>query len=177
MYIPLEEGETVVLKVHKHWWFIVVRAVVVAIILIIPLLAWVVLSHLGWVVVQVPGSVAVALAALWVLTGWVMFWQFWTLYYMDMWIVTDRRLIDIDYKGFFDRNIAMLRLDKVQDLTVEVSGVIGSLLKFGHIIVQTAGTQDEFVMDQVANPEALRDAIARLIDTQAQKPQKVQVVA
>jgi hypothetical protein len=97
------------------------------------------------------------------LVGWVMFWQFWTLYYLDMWIVTDRRLIDIDYKGFFDRDIAMLRLDKVQDLTVQVQGVIGSLLKFGHIVVQTAGTQEEFVIDQISDPEGLRDTISKLV--------------
>ena len=40
------------------------------------------------------------LIALWLLIGWILFWQFWTLYYMDMWVVTNKRLIDIDYIAF-----------------------------------------------------------------------------
>lgn len=162
MYIPLEDGEEILLKVHKHWWFIVVRAVGLGIFWLVPFAAWQVLHDLGIVTFTSP-SVAgyITLAALWALVGWVLFWQFWTLYYMDMWIVTNRRLIDIDYKAFFDRNIAILRLEKIQDMTVEVSGIIGSLLKFGHILVQTAATDTEFIIDQVADPERLRDAISR----------------
>jgi hypothetical protein len=163
MFIPLEEGESVVLKVHKHWWFIAIRVVALIVFLALPFFVWHVLSARGIVVFTHASMAALAsLAALWALIGWVMFWQFWTLYYMDMWIVTDRRLIDIDYKGFFDRDIAMLRLDRVQDLTVQVQGILGSLLGYGKIVVQTAGTQEEFVIEQISNPETLRDAISRL---------------
>ena len=163
MYIPLEDGEKVVLMVHKHWWFIAVRVVGILLILALPLVLWKVLVTAGIVTAYARTMAApIALLALWALIGWVMFWQFWTLYYMDMWIVTDRRLIDIDYKGFFDRDIAMLRLDKVQDLTVHVRGIVGSLLNFGHIVVQTAATDKEFIIDQIARPEELRDAIMRV---------------
>jgi hypothetical protein len=163
MYIPLEDGEKVMLMVHKHWWFIFTRIMALGVFLLVPLAAWGVLADMRWVTVA-PASIAafIALGALWALVGWVLFWQFWTLYYMDMWIVTDRRLIDIDYKGFFDRDIAMLRLEKVQDLTVQVSGILGSVLGFGHILVQTAGSDKEFVIDQISDPERLRDAILQL---------------
>lgn len=178
MYIPLEEGETVVLKVHKHWWFIVVRIIALSIMLLLPLIVWAVLRAYDLVVLTQAGAASfVALSALWILVGWVLFWQFWTLYYMDMWIITDRRLIDIDYKGFFDRNIAMLRLNKVQDMTVEVKGVIGSLLGFGHVLVQTAGTSEEFIIDQVSDPEGLRSKISELIGSKESAPQKVQIIA
>lgn len=164
MYIPLEDGEKIVLQVHKHWWFIFVRVVGLAIFMAVPFAVWIALADLR-VLTVASASVAalLALVALWALVGWVLFWQFWTLYYMDMWIVTDRRLIDIDYKAFFDRNIAMLRLDRIQDMTVEVSGMIGSVLTFGRIVVQTAATEKEFIIDQVADPEKLRDAINRAI--------------
>lgn len=164
MYIPLEDGEKILHQVHKHWWFIFVRVVGLLIFWLLPLAAWLLLAGAGIVSVTHSSVAAViALAALWALVGWVLFWQFWTLYYMDMWIVTNRRVIDIDYKAFFDRNIAMLRLNKIQDMTVEVSGVIGSLLKFGRIVVQTAATEKEFVIDQIADPEGLRDAINEAI--------------
>lgn len=164
MYIPLEEGESVVRKVHKHWWFIAMRAFGLVLILALPVALWAVARSFDLaVLVHASTAAFVALGALWGLVGWVMFWQFWTIWYMDMWVVTDRRLIDIDYKGFFDRDIAMLRLDKVQDLTVKVSGPLASVLGYGTILVQTAAAEKEFTMDDIADPEGLRDAISKLI--------------
>jgi hypothetical protein len=51
MYIPLEQGESVVLQVHKHWWFIFVRIVALGVFLVVPLLVWHVMATAGWVVV------------------------------------------------------------------------------------------------------------------------------
>jgi hypothetical protein len=61
----------------------------------------------------------------------------------------------------FDRDIAILRIEQVQDVQVRVTGVLGNLLKYGSVNVQTAGTSREFVIDQIAMPEAVRDAIVR----------------
>jgi hypothetical protein len=163
MYIPLEEGEHIVAQVHKHWWFIFLRIVGLACFLVIPLLVWVVARWFNLVVlIHATSAAYVVVGALWALVGWVMFWQFWTLYYMDMWIVTNKRLIDIDYIAFFNRNIAMLRLDKIQDMTIVVGDVFGSVLGYGTIVVQTAASDKEFRVEQISNPEELRDAISRL---------------
>jgi hypothetical protein len=104
-----------------------------------------------------------SLWALWGLVLWAMFWQFWTTYYMDIWVVTTKRIIDIDYLRLFDRNIAILRLDRVQDITTRIQGIFGTLLRYGSVYVQTAGSDKEFVIDQIANPEALRDTISGLV--------------
>jgi hypothetical protein len=162
MYIPLEEGEEIIAKVHKHWWFIFLRIVLLAVILILPFALWLFISAFGLVVLSGTTTAAfVALAALWMLIGWIMFWQFWTLYYMDMWIVTNKRLIDIDYIAFFDRNIAMLRMERVQDFTVKVDSFWGNILGFGSLTVQTAGTAEEFIVEQISQPDKLRDIISR----------------
>lgn len=162
MYIPMEEGEQVVAKVHRHWLFIVTRIFGLAAMLALPTVVIRLFERMG--VIQFDGS-GVALVVLWSLWGlvlWVVFWQFWTTYYMDIWVVTNRRIIDIDYQRLFDRNIAILRLDRVQDITTHVQGVIGTLLRYGSVIVQTAGSEKEFVIDQIANPEALRDVISKV---------------
>ncbi len=162
MYIPLEEGEEVIAKVHKHWWFIFLRAVTAVILLSVPFWLWLLGRTLNLLVVVQAGPGAwLTLGALWALVGWVLFWQFWTLYYMDMWVVTNRRLIDIDYIGFFDRNIAMLRLERIQDLTVKVDDFFGNILGYGSLLVQTAGSDKEFIVEQISNPDALRDLISR----------------
>ena len=162
MYIPLEEGEEIIAKVHKHWWFIALRIVLVVFVLVVPLLLWILVRDFGLAVLAGTSiSALVALGALWALVGWIMFWQFWTLYYMDVWIVTNKRLIDIDYIAFFDRNIAILRLERIQDLTIKVDSVFGNLLGFGTLVVQTAGSDKEFKVEQISHPDKLRDIISR----------------
>src|SRR6202008_2768447 len=101
----------------------------------------------------------VTLWALWGLVCWAMFWQFWTTYYMDIWVITTKRIIDIDYHRLFDREISMQHLDRVQDVTTRVQGLIPTLLKYGSVIVQSAGAREEFVIDQISDPEKLRDVI------------------
>jgi hypothetical protein len=164
MYIPFEEGEVLVAKVHRHWWFIFLRVVGLAFLALAPLAAYALLARLNILALTGSGIISIiTLAALWALTLWALFWQFWTTYYMDIWVVTNRRIIDIDYQRLFDRNIAILRLDRVQDVTTHMSGILPTLLKYGSVVVQTAGSDKEFVIDQIAHPEQLRDAISSAV--------------
>lgn len=160
----MEEGEEIVAKVHRHWLFIVTRLVALALMLAVPPIVAALLGMLGIVLFAGAGGPALmTLWALWGLVLWVMFWQFWTTYYMDIWVITNRRIIDIDYLRLFDRNIAMVRFERVQDITTHVQGIIGTLLRYGSVVVQTAGSDKEFVIDQIANPEALRDIISKQV--------------
>jgi hypothetical protein len=147
MYIPMEPGEEMVLKVHRHWLFIVTRLVGLLVMLIAPLVVISVLRMLGVALfADITTPALVTLWALWGLVLWALFWQFWTTYYMDIWVITTKRIIDIDYLRLFDRNIAMLRFERVQDVTTHVQGIMGMLLKYGSVVVQTAGSDKEFVV-------------------------------
>jgi hypothetical protein len=164
MYIPLEPGEEIVLKVHRHWLYIAIQVFVLAFLAVIPFIVTHFLVRFSIVDV---GSLTVgtrlALWSLWLLILWALFWQFWTTYYMDVWIVTNRRIIDIDYLRLFDRNISIIHLDRVQDITTHVQGILQTLLKFGSVRIQSAGADREFVIDQISHPEALRDTISRVV--------------
>ena len=176
MYIPLEEGEEILTKVHRHWIFIALRVLLLGLLLIAPVILVPLIASIGVFTVVTPGAGAlIALWSLWALVCWAIFWQFWTTYYMDIWIVTNHRLIDIDYQRLFDREISILRLDRVQDITTRVQGVFGTVLKYGSVVVQTAGTSEEFVIDQIANPEALRDSISHVVSELARRPQSVRL--
>lgn len=172
MFIPMEEGEEIVLKVHRHWLFIALRILGLAFLFIVPSLCIFLLEALGIIELgAVSFATSVVLWALWGLVLWAMFWQFWTTYYMDIWVITNKRMIDIDYLRLFDRNIAILRMERVQDVTTHVKGIFGTLFKFGSVHVQTAGSDKEFVIDQIANPEALRDAISKFSAQTTHPPQ------
>lgn len=164
-------------KVHRHWLFIAVRIVVVLILISLPVIVVPLLERLGVIAVSTLSvPTLMTLWALWGLMAWTIFWQFWTTYYMDIWVVTNKRIIDIDYERLFDRSIHVLELTKVQDISTRVQGILGTLFKYGSVIVQTAGTQDQFIIDQIADPEHLRDVISEAMGAQERQPQKVEIV-
>lgn len=98
--------------------------------------------------------------------AWMFFWIFvfviWIDYYFDVWIVTNKRIINIEQKGLFKREISELEHDKIQDVTTEVSGILATLLKFGFVFIQTAGEKSRFVFKEVPEPNKIRAIIMQL---------------
>ena len=90
-----------------------------------------------------------------------------------MWIITNKRIVDVEPKTLFFRNNASLRLDKIQDIKIEVSGLINTLLKIGNLYVQTASSRKDFVIRQAANPELAKQII---MDVQDQNDDRAKIV-
>ena len=100
-------------------------------------------------------------AVSWWLLLWTMFAVAWTNYYLDLWVVTDRRIIDIQQHGLWSRKISECRLDRVQDISTEVRGFLPTLLGFGDVRIQTAAEAERFIMKDVPHPYEIKDAIFR----------------
>lgn len=85
-----------------------------------------------------------------------------TDYYLDIWVITNQRLIFVELTGLFNRKISSVSYHKVQDVSVEVKGVIPTLLDYGDLQVQTAGEFHEFIFKDVPKPYELKDKILSL---------------
>ncbi len=101
---------------------------------------------------------------LWLTFIWILFFLAWTDHYLDVWIITDRRIIDIEQRGIFNREVSNLRLDRIQDITVSVKGFLPTLLSFGDLHVQTAGHKVEIIFRNAINPYHAKEIINRLHD-------------
>ena len=88
----------------------------------------------------------------------------WIDYYFDVWLVTNKRLIDVDQIGLFKRVIAETRLDKIQDITVEINGPFATLFHYGNVHIQTAARTKRFEIRQVSEPSGVRTKILSLYD-------------
>lgn len=80
-------------------------------------------------------------------------------YYLDVWVITNERIVNIEQRGLFKREISELRLEKVQDLTTEIGGIISTLFDFGDLYVQTAGKRERFLFKSIPHPERIKDVI------------------
>lgn len=76
-------------------------------------------------------------------------------FYLDVWVVTNERILAIEQKGLFSRVIAEQKLFRVQDVTSEVHGFFSTILKYGNLYIQTAGQAQRFVFKDIPRPEAV----------------------
>lgn len=86
------------------------------------------------------------------------------LYYLNMQIVTNERIVDITQKNLLSHEVSELRLDRVQDVTAEIRGVFGTIFGFGHVYVQTAGEITRFEFDNIPNPKKVVKLILDLVE-------------
>jgi len=97
-------------------------------------------------------------------------------YYLDIWIISNKRIIDVDQRGFFSRVISEQKIVNMQDVTSESHGVFPTIFKFGEVHVQTAGAKSRFIFEEVPNPDKIRDMIIKLADDERCKTAKTEGV-
>lgn len=173
--MQLEADERVLAIIRKHWWIIFVECVAVIALAILPLVfAWFMLflfANAGFST-TVATTWATANQAvlwysytLWLLVLWMALGNFWTDYYLDLWAVTNRRVVLVDQRGFFSRFLSSFRLERLQDMNIEVRGVVATLLDFGTIEAQTAGgSNEEFKSPYMPKPRDIKALIVRTAD-------------
>lgn len=174
----LEPGEHLVLEARKHWFLFFAELVPFAIIALIPFVIPKVLVIAPPLAQFAPYFDYHAVAgriilAVWLLVTWTGAWNAFTRYFLNAWILTNQRIVDIKQRGYFSRRVSSLFLSRIQDVSSDVSGVLPSLLNIGTITVQTAGAVDEFHMQGIPRPEQMRDTILRYVSVQ---PKDVEIV-
>ena len=84
------------------------------------------------------------------------------LYNLNTVVVTNKRIIENKQEGFFKHTINELEIDKIQDMTVKVFGVLAEFLCFGNIEIQSAGVQAKFFFNTLPYPEKIKETIMGL---------------
>lgn len=158
--------EKIILTARRHKIVLLFKILFIVIFLAGPLILFLTLSQ-GFLpfLWNYPYSHLLAIGVMvYALFIWLYFILVWADYYLDVWIVTDHRVIDIVQTGLFDREFSEFKLSRVQDVTVEVKGFIPTIFHFGNVRVQTAGEQQSFVFLQVPEPYKIKDEILRAYD-------------
>lgn len=86
------------------------------------------------------------------------------VWYFNIYIVTNERVIDIDFFSLLFKRVSEAKLENIQDLTGASSGVIQSLFNYGDVLIQTAAEVTEIEFEKVPYPEVVTKLISELID-------------
>jgi membrane protein YdbS with pleckstrin-like domain len=168
----IDRNEHTVITVRRHWFVLFVELFGLVVLLFAPLVlgyVYVALATMSPVLslplFAIPTATYIFLGSVWTFLMWVRLFSIWTDYYLDTWIVTTKRIIDIDQEGYFKRSVGSFPIIRIQDVSFRQDGVLASLLDYGTLHVETAGSNtEEFRIENIPNPRKLRDIINKELD-------------
>jgi uncharacterized membrane protein YdbT with pleckstrin-like domain len=101
-------------------------------------------------------------ASIFFLFGLLFIFQSFMDYWLDVFIVTDKRILDIQQKGLFNRTVSELRMYRIQDVTAEIKGFWRTIFNYGSIYIQTAGEKERFDFADIPRPNDVAKIILEL---------------
>lgn len=157
--LAIAPNETILLVMRRHWIVFAGPTTIFFVLLLLPPLALLLgrasIDVLASPMIGVVTNFFLALYFAGLLTYLLLRWLG---YYLDVWIITDGRIIDVEQKTIFNREISEMPLDRIQNVTVEIPGFLATMLGFGNIKIQTAGA-GEFTISSVSNFNRAKELI------------------
>lgn len=110
------------------------------------------------------GSIGLLLAGVVLLLTFLIFFLFVAsyVYRQNRMIITDRGLIQVTQTTLFIRKVTRLSFSNVEDVSAEERGFFPTIFNYGTLLVQTAGTMDNFEFTYCPDPSSYADMIIEL---------------
>lgn len=162
------EGEEVIVFMRPHFatnipWISAVVLLALAPFGIIPFL----LTLVG--IPDIPFKYYLVGVAFWYLATFGYALLNFTLWYYNIYIVTNERIIDIDFLQLLYKRFSEARLTNVEDVTYTAGGFFAALFNYGDVHIQTAGQVNNFEFHYIPKPAQVVKIIGGLVkNTQRQ---------
>ena len=146
--IFLLSNENIVFKTNPHWMFLAIPEIVIFLFwLFYTLFAC---PFLGMIDFDGLESICyiLALFAFFFLTlVFYLDWKFNRLYLTNQRLIKERGIIG---KGFMS-----IWLENIEDITY-IYGILGRILKYGDLIIESAGTQGKMIFKKIPHPQKIK---------------------
>ncbi|MDZ7587595.1 MAG: hypothetical protein U0946_07625, partial [Patescibacteria group bacterium] len=152
-----EQRERIILLLRQHWVTQIHWIAGAPLSLLIPLIFnWVpILDFLP------PNYQFMALIGWYLLVIAYIYEQFISWYY-QVFIITDERIIDINFSNLTYKELSEAKIDNIEDVTYRQGGVLRAAFNFGDVVMQTAGAERQFMIESVPEPNRVVKIINEL---------------
>jgi len=157
-HYDIGDDERVLLFIHKHW--IVESGFFLSLFFIFTLLGS---TFVFWDSLLAGYEMVVLLFVL-LLIHLILIHSFWKWldFYLDVIVVTDKRIIDINQEGLFHRRVKEISLMKIQNISSNIEGFFPQLFHYGDITMAVAGDTEDMGLTTIAYPEKIASEIRRI---------------
>lgn len=159
-----EAEEIVVLFLRQHLivnlgWVLLAILLILAPTVLFPLIV----AALG-LAISVPAGYIVVGSLFWYLGTFGFILAKFLGWYFNIYIVTNERVIDIDFFYLLYKRFSQAELSKIQDLSYSSGGLFATFFNYGNVQIQTAGEMPNLEFDKVPRPEKVVETIRTLTE-------------
>lgn len=159
-----EPDETIVLFLRQHIIVLVPSVFLVFILLITPIVLLPFLSTFLTVPLAIPPNYFLVGTIFWyVMTFGVAIMNFLRWFY-NIYIVTNKRVVDVDFIHLLYKEFSEARLDKIQDISFKSGGIFAAFFNYGDVLVETAGETPNVEFYSVPKPAQVVETISSLLE-------------
>ncbi|MBI5619560.1 PH domain-containing protein [Candidatus Gottesmanbacteria bacterium] len=83
-------------------------------------------------------------------------------WFFNIYIVTNERIVDIDFLYLLYKQFSQAELTRIQDITYTTGGIFAALFNYGNVYIQTAGELPNLEFEKVPHPEQVVETIRTL---------------
>lgn len=164
-YQDLERDEQVALLLRRHpitnfrWLFLAILAAFIPILIKVVPMTGFELQGLP----KIPGDVQFLLGLFWytLILGYAL--QNFLIWYYNVYLVTNLRIVDVDFHGLMHYASDEAALHQIQDVSHNQSGLWQLLFGFGTVHLQTSGTRQNLDFERVPLPARVADVVTDLL--------------
>jgi len=157
----LAPNEQIILTARRHWFFMVVSLLKAATLSLVP---WLAAFALAFFDLSLANQQAFATLF------WYFAWLFWFLcfcwgvliwldWYLDLWILTNQKIIDIQQMGLFKRLVMTYSIDNIQGVVTKTVGPFAAFFKYGDAEIKIMGQADAVVFKKIPHAQIVQDKI------------------
>lgn len=81
------------------------------------------------------------------------------LWSLNVYILTSKRIIDVDQRSLFEKHVAECPLENIQDIRYNKKGFFSTVFNVGTVIVQSGGGRGHIDFVDVPNPNTVKESI------------------
>jgi membrane protein YdbS with pleckstrin-like domain len=153
-----DKEEKIIALLRQHWvvnvgWILLAFVLV----LVMPFLKY--LPVVSWL----PANYQLILA----LTYFLFIYYFVTerllKWFYNVYIITDERFVDVDFVSLLYKRISGAKIDSIQDVTYDMSGLVEAFFNYGTVRIQTASEIPTFEFENVPKPQAIVSLLNQLM--------------
>jgi uncharacterized membrane protein YdbT with pleckstrin-like domain len=156
----LKDNENITMVLHRHW---IIFAFKILYLLALILSTWIIFWVKDWLIHYLGSGFFWGAMCLY----WIFFLTFiflsWVNDELDMFLITNERIIGIEQISPLSRKVSECSLDRVQEVNAEMSWVLQTIFNFGHVHIHTASEHSDMTVyyapDPVENARKVNNAI------------------
>ncbi len=159
-----EPGEQIILLLRRHAITNVPWITITLVLFILPLLVPTILSITNQnLFFLIPDNFLLIYLLLYylIVIGYALL--SFVLWFYNLGLVTNYRVIDIDAVNFTSKNVAATAIHDIVDVEYTQRGFLQNTFDYGNVFMQTAGTNENFEFDLVPQPAVVADIVSDLI--------------